>query len=111
MQKKVKYSEAIETRFTEAVSYAIAKDENGIANPITLGWIIAQAISHTCWQLLWVFKVIRMKQSGVVSASPLYFQMKHRSKRPCFSVLTVEKIWTSLRSLVRRLPRLQRLIL
>jgi flavin reductase (DIM6/NTAB) family NADH-FMN oxidoreductase RutF len=40
MQKRVEYSEAIETRFTEAVSYAIAKDENGIANPITLGWIM-----------------------------------------------------------------------
>jgi flavin reductase (DIM6/NTAB) family NADH-FMN oxidoreductase RutF len=40
MQKRVKYSEAIETRFTETVSYAIAKDENGVANPITLGWIM-----------------------------------------------------------------------
>jgi flavin reductase (DIM6/NTAB) family NADH-FMN oxidoreductase RutF len=40
MQKRVKYSEAIETKFTEAISYAIAKDENGIANPITLGWLM-----------------------------------------------------------------------
>ena len=40
MQKRVKYSEAIETKFTEAISYAISKDENGIANPITLGWLM-----------------------------------------------------------------------
>ena len=40
MQKRVEYSKAIETELTEAVSYAIAKDENGIANPITLGWIM-----------------------------------------------------------------------
>ena len=40
MQKKVEYSEAIKTKFPEAVAYAIAKDEKGIANPITLGWVM-----------------------------------------------------------------------
>ena len=40
MQKRVEYSEAIKTKFPEAVAYAIAKDENEIANPITLGWIM-----------------------------------------------------------------------
>lgn len=37
MQKKVGYSEAITTRLPEAIAYAIAKNENGVANPITLG--------------------------------------------------------------------------
>ena len=40
MQKRVEYSEAIKTKFPEAVAYAIAKDEKGIANPITLGWVM-----------------------------------------------------------------------
>ena len=40
MQKRTEYSEAIKTKFPEAVAYAIAKDENGMANPITLGWIM-----------------------------------------------------------------------
>ena len=37
MQKKIGYSKAITTRLPEAIAYAIAKDKNGIANPITLG--------------------------------------------------------------------------
>ena len=40
MQKQVDYSEAIKTKFPEAVAYAITKDEKGTANPITLGWIM-----------------------------------------------------------------------
>ena len=40
MQKRIEYSEAIKTKFPEAVAYTIAKDENGTANPITLGWIM-----------------------------------------------------------------------
>ena len=38
MQKKVEYSEAIKTKYPEQVVIAIAKDPNGKANPITLGW-------------------------------------------------------------------------
>ena len=38
MQKKVKYEEAIKTKYPEQVVIAIAKDRNGKANPITLGW-------------------------------------------------------------------------
>ena len=40
MQTRVEYSEAIKTKFPEAIAYAIAKDENGTPNPITLGWIM-----------------------------------------------------------------------
>ena len=40
MQKKIEYSEAIKTKYPEAVAYAIVKDEKGIANPITLGWVM-----------------------------------------------------------------------
>ena len=40
MQKRVAYSEAMKTRFPEAVAYAVAKDEKGTPNPITLGWIM-----------------------------------------------------------------------
>ena len=40
MQKQVEYSKAIQTKFPEAIAYAIAKDKNGMANPITLGWVM-----------------------------------------------------------------------
>lgn len=38
MQKQVKYNEAIKTKYPEQVVIAIAKDKNGKANPVTLGW-------------------------------------------------------------------------
>lgn len=38
MQKQVDYSEAIKTKYPEQVVIAIAKNKNGKANPITLGW-------------------------------------------------------------------------
>ena len=38
MQKQVDYSEAIKTKYPEQVVIAIAKDEKGKANPVTLGW-------------------------------------------------------------------------
>jgi len=40
MQKQVEYSEAIKRKYPEPVAYAIAKDQNGKANPITLGWVM-----------------------------------------------------------------------
>jgi flavin reductase (DIM6/NTAB) family NADH-FMN oxidoreductase RutF len=38
MQKQVDFSEAIKTKYPEQVVIATAKDENGKANPVTLGW-------------------------------------------------------------------------
>lgn len=38
MQKQVEYSDAIKTKYPEQIVIAIAKDKNGKANPITLGW-------------------------------------------------------------------------
>ncbi len=38
MQKQVEYSEATKTKYPEQVVIAIAKDKNGKANPVTLGW-------------------------------------------------------------------------
>ena len=38
MQNQVEYSDAIKTKYPEQVVIAIAKDKNGKANPITLGW-------------------------------------------------------------------------
>jgi flavin reductase (DIM6/NTAB) family NADH-FMN oxidoreductase RutF len=38
MQKQVEYQEAIKTKYPEQVVIAIAKDKDGKANPITLGW-------------------------------------------------------------------------
>ncbi|MFH1717474.1 MAG: flavin reductase family protein [Planctomycetota bacterium] len=38
MQKHVEYSDAIKTKYPEQVVIAIAKDANGKANPVTLGW-------------------------------------------------------------------------
>jgi flavin reductase (DIM6/NTAB) family NADH-FMN oxidoreductase RutF len=38
MQKQVEYAEAIQTKYPEQVVIAIARDKNGKANPITLGW-------------------------------------------------------------------------
>lgn len=38
MQKQVEYNQAIQTKYPEQVVIAIARDKNGKANPITLGW-------------------------------------------------------------------------
>ena len=38
MQKQAEFPEAIKTKYPEQVVIAIAKDKNGKANPITLGW-------------------------------------------------------------------------
>jgi flavin reductase (DIM6/NTAB) family NADH-FMN oxidoreductase RutF len=38
MQKQVEYSDAIKTKYPEQVVIAIAKDRQGQANPVTLGW-------------------------------------------------------------------------
>jgi flavin reductase (DIM6/NTAB) family NADH-FMN oxidoreductase RutF len=38
MQKQVEYGEAVRTKYPEQLVIAIAKDKNGKANPITLGW-------------------------------------------------------------------------
>ena len=38
MQKQVEYSAAIRTKYPEQVVIAIARDKDGKANPITLGW-------------------------------------------------------------------------
>ena len=38
MQKQVEYPEAIKTKYPEQVVIAIARDTNGRANPVTLGW-------------------------------------------------------------------------
>jgi flavin reductase (DIM6/NTAB) family NADH-FMN oxidoreductase RutF len=38
MQKQIEYSDAIKTKYPEQVVIAIAKDKNGKANPVTLGW-------------------------------------------------------------------------
>ena len=38
MQKEVEYSQAIKTKYPEQVVIAIAKDQHGKANPVTLGW-------------------------------------------------------------------------
>lgn len=38
MQKQVEYSDALKTKYPEQIVIAIAKDKNGKANPITLGW-------------------------------------------------------------------------
>lgn len=40
MQKQVAYTEAIERKYPQPVVYAIAKDQEGKANPITLGWFM-----------------------------------------------------------------------
>jgi flavin reductase (DIM6/NTAB) family NADH-FMN oxidoreductase RutF len=38
MQKKTDYSTAIKTKYPEQIVIAIAKDKNGKANPVTIGW-------------------------------------------------------------------------
>ena len=38
MQKQAEYADAVKTKYPEQVVIAIAKDSNGKANPITLGW-------------------------------------------------------------------------
>lgn len=38
MQKQVDYKDAIKTKYPEQIVIAIARDRNGKANPITLGW-------------------------------------------------------------------------
>jgi flavin reductase (DIM6/NTAB) family NADH-FMN oxidoreductase RutF len=38
MQKKTDYNQAIKTKYPEQIVIAIAKDKNGKANPVTVGW-------------------------------------------------------------------------
>lgn len=38
MQKQVEYSEAVRTKYPEQIVIAIARDKEGKANPVTLGW-------------------------------------------------------------------------
>jgi flavin reductase (DIM6/NTAB) family NADH-FMN oxidoreductase RutF len=38
MQKQAEYADAVKTKYPEQVVIAIARDSNGKANPITLGW-------------------------------------------------------------------------
>ena len=38
MQKQVEYAEAVKSKYPEQVVIVIAKDKNGKANPVTLGW-------------------------------------------------------------------------
>jgi len=38
MQKQVEYNEAIRTKYPEQIVIAIARDKNGRANPVTIGW-------------------------------------------------------------------------
>jgi len=38
MQKQAEFPEAIKTKYPEQVVIAVARDKNGRANPITLGW-------------------------------------------------------------------------
>ncbi|MHC4570893.1 MAG: flavin reductase family protein [Planctomycetota bacterium] len=38
MQKQAEFEQAIKTKYPEQIVIAIARDKNGKANPITLGW-------------------------------------------------------------------------
>ena len=38
MQKQLDFSQAIKTKYPEQVVIVIAKDKNGKANPVTIGW-------------------------------------------------------------------------
>lgn len=38
MQKQTEYDQAIKTKYPEQIVIAVAKDKNGKANPVTLGW-------------------------------------------------------------------------
>ena len=38
MQKRVEYSDAVKNKYPEQVVIAIAKDRQGKANPVTIGW-------------------------------------------------------------------------
>ena len=38
MQKQAEYAEAVGTKYPEQVVIAVAKDKDGKANPVTLGW-------------------------------------------------------------------------
>ncbi len=38
MQKQVEYQQAVKTKYPEQLVIAVAKDKNGKANPVTLGW-------------------------------------------------------------------------
>ena len=40
MQKPTNFEHALKTKYPEQVAIAIAKDANGNANPITLGWVM-----------------------------------------------------------------------
>ena len=44
MQKEVSFDEAMARKYPEAVAIAIARDHQGIFNPITLGWVMNTSI-------------------------------------------------------------------
>ena len=44
MQIPTTYQEAIERKYPESIELAIAKDEHGNYNPITLGWVMSTSI-------------------------------------------------------------------
>ena len=70
MQKQVKYEEAIKTKYPEAIVLAIAKDENGKANPMTIGW------------------------SCIVSGSPAMFAIALAPKRHSLKAIRHSKCFT-----------------
>jgi len=45
MQKQTEHAEAIKTKYPEQVVIAVAKDEAGRANPVTLGWTMIVSAS------------------------------------------------------------------
>ncbi|MBN1795770.1 MAG: flavin reductase [Sedimentisphaerales bacterium] len=38
MQKQVEFNQAIKTKYPEQIVIATARDKNGKANPVTIGW-------------------------------------------------------------------------
>ncbi len=51
MQKQTDYSEAIKTKYPEQVVIVIAKDAQGRANPVTLGWVMTASFEPPMWAI------------------------------------------------------------
>lgn len=45
MQKAVSFSSTIRTNYPEPIAIAIARDKEGIYNPITLGWVMRTSLN------------------------------------------------------------------
>jgi flavin reductase (DIM6/NTAB) family NADH-FMN oxidoreductase RutF len=64
MQKQVEYSEAVKTKYPEQVVITIAKDRQGKANPVTLGWTMIVSGNPPMMALVMFYDSVSISGNG-----------------------------------------------